>query len=141
MHKMKEGATLSQIVLAQCSSCGKTFQLSPAELHKVETKMPDGKLIWITYFNCPSCKHIHFVQIDDVRTNKLLIELGKVFASTSKAMRCGGSVKKQSARYRYINRNLSDIRKSLEEECSGLIVSLPGYTNPMPIVIDKLVCK
>lgn len=111
--------------LAQCVECKSTLELGPNEVLKTKIEMPKGKSIWLTYFDCPKCGHTHFVQIDDVRTQMLLGDLTKVLAATAKAKRKGQSVKKQSAKYHRINRDLDVIRSDLEKEYSGANVWIP----------------
>lgn len=111
--------------LAQCVECKSTLELGPNEVLKTKIEMPKGKSIWLTYFDCPKCGHTHFVQIDDVRTQMLLGDLTKVLAATAKAKRKGQSVKKQSAKYHRINRDLDVIRSDLEKEYSGANVRIP----------------
>lgn len=111
--------------LAQCVECKSTLELGPNEVLKTKIEMPKGKSIWLTYFDCPKCGHTHFVQIDDVRTQMLLGDLTKVLAATAKAKRKGQSVKKQSAKYHRINRDLDVIRSDLEKEYSGTNVWIP----------------
>lgn len=111
--------------LAQCVECKSTLELGPNEVLKTKIEMPKGKSIWLTYFDCPRCGHTHFVQIDDVRTQMLLGDLTKVLAATAKAKRKGQSVKKQSAKYHRINRDLDVIRSDLEKEYSGANVWIP----------------
>lgn len=111
---------------AQCVECKSTLGLGPNEVLKSKIDMPNGKSIWLTYFDCPKCGHTHFVQIDDVRTQMLLSDLTKVLAATAKAKKQGHSVKKQSAKYHRINRDLSAIRNDLEKEYSGVNVCIPG---------------
>lgn len=111
--------------LAQCVECKSTLELGPNEVLKTKIEMPKGKSIWLTYFDCPKCGHTHFVQIDDVRTQMLLGDLTKVLVATAKAKRKGQSVKKQSAKYHRINRDLDVIRSDLEKEYSGANVWIP----------------
>ena len=122
--------------LAQCAACKSTFVLGPNEVRKAKADLPNGKSIWITYFDCPTCGHTHFVQIDDVRTNALLAKIGKVLASVTKARKCGHDVRKQSAKYHRINRDLDAIRKDLKEEYSGVTVQLEGFDEPQLLLFE-----
>lgn len=122
--------------LAQCAACKSTFDLGPGEVHKAKADLPNGKSIWVTYFDCPICGRTHFVQIDDVRTNMLLAKIGKVFASVAKAKRCGHNVQKQSAKYHRINRDLDALRKDLKEEYSGVTVQMEGFDEPQLLLFE-----
>lgn len=121
----------------QCAECKSTLELGPNEVLKTKIEMPNGKSIWLTYFDCPKCGHRHFAQIDDVRTQMLLSDLTKVLAATAKAKKQGHSVKKQSAKYHRINRDLSAIRNDLEKEYSGAVVCLPDRQMPYELEFTK----
>lgn len=112
--------------LAQCVNCGDALELDSSKVFKTKVEMPDGKPMWLTHFECPECGHVHFVQIDDERTQTLLKDLAKVLAATARAKRMGRRVKKQSAKYHCINRDLNAIRSDLEKEYSGAAVFMPG---------------
>lgn len=122
---------------AQCAECKSTLELGPSEVVKSKIDMPSGKSIWLTYFDCPKCGHTHFVQIDDVRTQMLLSDLTKVLAATAKGKKQGHSVKKQSAKYHRINRDLSAIRNDLEKEYSGVVVHLPARQTTYELAFVK----
>lgn len=114
-------------IVRQCTNCKGLVEISSSDLNKIKIDIKSGKSIWLTYFDCPFCSKTHFVQIDDVRTNNLLAEMGKVFASFIKARKYGHKTKKQSAKYHSINRDLNEIRKDLQKEYSGMTVQVPGH--------------
>lgn len=65
-----------------CESCKHAIAVkSPKIRHKQKLEMKDGRSIFTTYFDCPSCGVINVVQVDDAGTLELLDKVTKMLVS------------------------------------------------------------
>lgn len=109
----------------KCTECGDEFFIikgAPSkedkqfktELHQGEW-MINGKLYYLTYFDCPFCGKRHFVQIDDEKSKKKLESVVKHLALAS-------SGKGRYSAYSRVKNNLAKYRDGLEKSTSGSVL-------------------
>lgn len=131
---LKGGKTLDNInslpVMAECEACKHRFQLSSDEgdtvksyvNHKKEFNV-NGKSIFLTYYDCPSCGRRHYVQIDDTISLDKLKEVQMMFIKLSVMKNKGKKIsKKQSDKFKKARQNLSDYRMKLIKEYTGKLI-------------------
>lgn len=111
-------------LLVECEECKHKFEISSGENsnqvnHKKEFNI-NGKSIFLTYYDCPSCGRRHYVQIDDVTSLNKLKEVSKQFIKLSVAKNKGKEIpKKQLAKFKKARQHLSDYRMNLMKEYTG----------------------
>lgn len=126
---IKEVKTLNQenksmSLLVECEDCKNKFQISSGEStsqvnHKKEFNV-NGKSIFLTYYDCPSCGRRHYVQIDDVTSLNKLKEVQKMFIKLSVAKSKGKEIpQKQLVKFKKARQHLSDYRMKLMKEYTG----------------------
>lgn len=72
---------IGQVKIA-CEECKNVISIrSPKIKHKRQLDMSDGRSIFVTYFDCPSCSKCNVVQVDDEDTLELLGKVTKLFVS------------------------------------------------------------
>lgn len=126
---IKEVKTLNQenkgmSLLVECEDCKQKFEISSGESagkvnHKKEFNV-NGKSIFLTYYDCPSCGRRHFVQIDDATSLNKLKEVNAMFIKLSVAKNKGKEIpQKQSVKFKKARQHLSDYRMKLMKEYTG----------------------
>lgn len=111
-------------LMVECEDCKQKFQISSDEgngqvNHKKEFNV-EGKSIFLTYYDCPSCGRRHFVQIDDATSIVKLKEVQKQFVKLSVAKTKGKQIpQKQLAKFKKARQYLSDYRINLMKEYTG----------------------
>lgn len=119
---MKDNKAMS--LLVECEDCKHKFKISSEEAsnrikHKKEFKV-NGKSIFLTYYDCPSCGRRHCVQIDDAISLNKLKEVQKMFIKLTIAKTEGKEIsKKQQAGFKKTRQHLSDYRTKLMKEYTG----------------------
>ena len=48
------------------------MKLNSSNIEVSTFKTHDGKIVYITWYSCPKCGNIHYIQIDDDNTKRLL---------------------------------------------------------------------
>lgn len=123
MNQINETMSL----LVECEDCKHKFQISSGNsteqvTHKKEFNV-NGKSIFLTYYDCPSCGRRHFVQIDDATSLSKLREVSKQFVKLSVAKHNGKEIpQKQSAKFKKARQNLSDYRMNLMKQYTGKLI-------------------
>ena len=120
---------------AICEQCKQKFDVSShdgdtssgivekAKLNYRKEFNVNGKSIFLTYYDCPSCGRRHFVQIDDEISIDKLKEVSMMFVKLSVMKHQGKEIsKKQSAKFKKARQNLSDCRMKLMKEYTGKLV-------------------
>ena len=126
---IKEAKTLNQenksmSLLVECEDCKNKFQISSSESisqvnHKKEFNV-NGKSIFLTYYDCPSCGRRHYVQIDDATSLGKLREVKTMFVKLSVAKNKGKEIpQKQLVKFKKARQYLSDYRMKLMKEYTG----------------------
>lgn len=116
---MEENKGVSLMV--ECEDCKQKFEISSIEAngkvtHKREFKI-EGKSIFLTYYDCPSCGRRHYVQIDDSFSLNKLNEVNRMFIKMSVAKRKGKAIpEKQQDKFKKARQNLSNYRIFLMKE-------------------------
>lgn len=59
-----------------CDSCGKQFKLSSVGIKTSLIDLDEGACD-VVFFNCPSCKRVHLVSVQDARWTELKTDLDK----------------------------------------------------------------
>lgn len=97
-----------------CSNCKHAISVrSPKIRHKQKLDMEDGRSIFVTYFDCPSCGECNVVQIDDPGTLELLDKVTKMLVSGQ-----------QSAEFSKANEAMEFQRKNLMRRYHDEIVEM-----------------
>lgn len=121
--------------LAKCEGCGQGFEVTPQILKnkKFEFKeegKTEGKSIWITYYDCPKCGHLHMVQADDEKSKQMLTKVSIMFAQLAAAKRKGKTIsKKTSDKFKKARNDLSIYRMALMKELTEKWVYDPESGN------------
>jgi hypothetical protein len=114
-------------LMFECEDCKKKFPIiqdeAPNSLtHKKEFNI-NGKSIFLTYYDCPSCGRRHYVQIDDAKSLGDLELVRKMFIDLSIARRKGKEIsRKQSAKFKKARQDLSDYRMKLMKAYTGTLI-------------------
>lgn len=70
--------------------------------------------MWITHYDCPKCGRIHYCQIDNEKTNSLLVETGKILARVAKYKSKSQDIpKKLQSKYSKNSKDLASTRRQL----------------------------
>lgn len=109
--------------MVECEDCENKFEISSDRVnHKKEFNV-NGKSIFLTYYDCPSCGRRHFVQIDDAMSLSKLREAKSMFIRLSIAREKGKDIpQKQSAKFKKARKNLSEYRFKLMKEYSNKLI-------------------
>lgn len=127
MLENKEGKASMFALLAECEGCEEKFQLSFDShdvnvQHKKEYKV-NGRSIFLTYYDCPSCGRRHFVQVDDRRTMEMLKADKRLFIKlASKRAQDKPIQKSQLDKYKKRSNRLREYRSNLMKELTGSII-------------------
>lgn len=111
-------------LLVECEDCKHKFEITFGEAvnhvtHKKEFNV-NGKSIYLTYYDCPSCGRRHYVQIDDAASLSRLNEVKRMFVKLSVAKNKGKEIpQKQLAKFKKARQHLSDYRMNLMKEYTG----------------------
>lgn len=112
-----------QKYIFQCEDCGIKFRLGKYAFdvsYNSKYTAKDGRLIWLTYYDCPKCGKRHYVQIDDVRSNQMKKEVTVMFCRLSKKrLNFKDIPKSQNEKFKKLNKLLEDYRFGLKKEFNG----------------------
>lgn len=112
-------------LLVECEGCKHKFQISETTNkinHKKEFSV-NGKSIFLTYYDCPSCGRRHFVQIDDAVSLSKLNETQKMFIKLSVAKKNDKEIsQKQSTKFKKARQHLSEYRIELMKQYTGKLI-------------------
>lgn len=114
-------------LLVECENCKEKFNITSGNeqntiTHKKEFSV-NGKSIFLTYYDCPSCGRRHFVQIDNATTLRKLRDVSKQFAKLTIAKRKGKQIsKEQSEKFKKTRKNLTESRMILMREYTGKLI-------------------
>lgn len=120
MNQVNETMSL----LVECEDCKHKFQISSGDsagqvTHKKEFNV-NGKSIFLTYYDCPSCGRRHYAQIDDATSLNKLKEVKNMFIKLSIVKKRGKEIpQKQLAKFKKARQHLSDYRMNLMKEYTG----------------------
>lgn len=85
-----------------CDSCGKQFKLSSVGIKTSLMDLDEGACD-VVFFNCPSCKRVHLVSVQDARWTELKTDLDK-------------QVKRQHRMYGRDNQQLAKVIAEMTEK-------------------------
>lgn len=128
---IKGGKTLDKLnnmpFMVECEDCKGTFNLSFDEHNRNVNYRKEfnvnGKSIFLTYYDCPSCGRRHFVQIDDATSIEKFERIKKMFIKLAVMKHKGEEIpKKQSAKFKNARQDLSDYRIKLMKEYTGKLI-------------------
>lgn len=109
-------------LLVECEDCKQKFPISSGDNHvnhKKEFNI-NGKSIFLTYYDCPSCGRRHYVQIDDATSLNKLKEVRIMFIKLSVVRNKGKEIpRKQLVKFKKARQHLSDYRMKLMKEYTG----------------------
>lgn len=111
-------------LLVECENCKQKFQIGEqnAVTHKRKLVV-EGEVIYLTYYDCPSCGKRHFVQIDNDKTLQQLNDVTSRFKSLSaKRIKDQQISRKQSARFEKARKHLANSRIELMKKYTGKLV-------------------
>lgn len=114
-------------MLVECEECGNKFGISQAGgvTHKKEYVV-NGRSIYLTFYDCPSCGRRHVTQIDDVSTVGLLKKYSRMFASLAKKnLNSQPIAEKQLAKFKKQSQHLRNRRFELMKEFTGAVACDP----------------
>lgn len=109
-------------MFVECEDCKHKFEVfSNEEIVKYKKEFDiNGKSIFLTYYDCPSCGRRHFVQIDDNVSLSKYNKVKKMFVEMAVAKRKGKKIsEKQQEKFKKARKNLSDYRMKLMKEYTG----------------------
>lgn len=114
-------------LLVECEGCGKKFNVSSqGEALNVRHKkeyVVNGKVIYLTYYDCLSCGRRHFVQVDDKRTLEVLKATRRMFTKlAAKRVSDKHIPQKQLDKYRKQTKHLSNCRIELMKKFTGVML-------------------
>lgn len=113
--------------LFECEGCGTKFYLGNTGV-SIKYGVPyraveDGRSIYLTYYDCPSCDRRHYVQVDDARSNLMKREVFILFKKLSKKRIDGKEIpKKQNEKFKKLNNKFEDYRFELKKELNGKVM-------------------
>ena len=121
-------------VNAVCEECGHVFKVSNHNMTYMRAFVVDKETVLLTFYSCPECKRIHFVQIDDRETVRQLHEIQKAVAQ-----RMVGKYKKKPAHIRKAQNDLAVSRMALMKKFAGKFVCIDdlGVNVPLTFSIQK----
>ena len=109
--------------MVECEDCKSKFEISSDRVNYKKEFNVNGKSIFLTYYDCPSCGRRHFVQIDDAMSLSKLREAKSMFIRLSIAREKGKDIpQKQSAKFKKARKNLSEYRIKLMKEYSNKLI-------------------
>lgn len=109
-------------MMVHCEKCEKVFEVNGANIKNREFNV-NGRSIFLTYYDCPTCGHRHFAQIDDTKSKQMLVGVSVTFAKFAAAKKKGKTIsKKQSEKFKKARQNLSDYRMALMKEFTGKLI-------------------
>ena len=80
----------------------------------------NGKVYKLTWFDCPTCGHRYFVQVDDVKTEKVAREINRVLQSIdNKESHRFNNTAKQVKYVERLDGDLTRLRSGLEKALAG----------------------
>lgn len=110
-------ADSSLAFMAECIDCKEKIAVTPSNLKKEEYRFEGKQSMWLTHYDCPKCGRIHYCQIDDVKTNQLLVEGSKILARIAKFKKRGqGIPKKLQSKYSKNSKDLASTRRQLMKQ-------------------------
>lgn len=109
--------------LAECKTCSARFVLSSKNVKKGEYQTRTGETIWCTYYDCPKCGKRYYVQVDNVETNGMVIELTGMMARIVRARRKNKSIANKQAKYDKLVTDLADTRNKLAKMYNGTTIT------------------
>lgn len=109
--------------LAECKACSVRFVLSSKNVKKGEYQTRTGETIWCTYYDCPKCGKRYYVQVDNVETNGMVIELTGMMARIVRARRKNKSIANKQAKYDKLVTDLADTRSKLAKMYNGTTIT------------------
>ena len=105
---------------AICENCKEKFKVNGSTVETTTFKTHDGKIVYIIWYKCPKCGKIHYIQIDDDNSRKLLEHskdiLKKVMVYNSKNQTPPKKLKNQLDKAR---KKLSNARLELMKQYHG----------------------
>lgn len=109
----------------ECKSCKNAFEVSNE--NTIFEKMfidKNGHSIFLTYFDCPSCKERHYVQIDNQKTIELKKKTIRMFAKFSVLKSNNHYISKQQQnKFKSLRKNLNNRRLELMKQYEDEIVT------------------
>ena len=100
----------------KCSKCKSLIDVHQRKdyIYKIKCITDEGKDVWITYIDCPECRHRHYVQVDDVETNGIKNNCLSVMSSILKKSINGKEIPpQQQHKYKKLNKKLNELRSEL----------------------------
>lgn len=115
-------------LMFECKDCKKKFPVTqdqaPNSLSHKKEFISDGKIIFLTYYDCPYCDKRHFVQIDDTNSLQELAKVTNEFKSLMIKRQTGKTIsKKQSDKFKKSRQHLSDYRMNLMKQFTGKLTT------------------
>lgn len=99
---------------AVCENCSFKIKLNSSVVETTTYKTFDGKIVYIIWYKCSKCGNVHYIQIDDDNTKRLLehnkVALKQVMVYNSKNQT---PPKKLKTKLDKVRRKLSNARLEL----------------------------
>lgn len=98
----------------KCFECEKEFIFGGQDVERQSFIDKDGQEIFVLSIKCNHCGHIHYVQVDNFRTEQMKSKLAVLMVQMSKSKLDYLPVKKQQlSKFNKLNRKLTDLRMEL----------------------------
>lgn len=106
-------------IIAECEDCKNKFELSGTNLVRKKFLFEE-QVIFLSFYDCPSCGKRHYAQIDNVKTLEQLKDVTKQMHKLANYKKCGNQVpQKQSAKFKKTREHLAQSRNNLMKEFTG----------------------
>lgn len=108
-----------------CKECKETFDINRDNVNFEKPFIDEnGQSIFITYFDCPSCKERHYVQVDNIHTlgtkKKVQMMFGKMCVMRNKNKVIS---KQQQDKFKNLREKLNNCRFELMKQYEDLLVT------------------
>lgn len=116
-------------VKGKCVKCGIVFDVSKDNLqYQIEHKVvASGDKIFLTYYSCPKCGEVHYVQIDNEETKSQCEQVTREFARLSVRKKTHKKISaKTKGTFAKARKDLAETRMVLMSQYNNALVQKPG---------------
>ena len=110
----------------ECDKCGTKTDCTNVNLAE-EIKLDDGRIIYLTWYDCPKCGKRHYTQIDTKQTRQMVrslsLSMGK---SIGKYLENKHVPKSMKQKYDRVTKQLQGLRYELMKEFEGKTITHNG---------------
>lgn len=119
---INKGTLTAQV---ECKKCKTVFTICPGNItFDKYHKDKDGRSIFLTYFDCPSCNERHYVQVDNQKSREVKKDTQRLFAKLSVMKSKNQQIpKQQQDKFNKLRKNLNNRRLELMKQYEGSTVT------------------